>query len=293
MKTMTKMTFRLVLLTIVASIMLGAMVAQAGMFRPKVYQTTYYSIIYRNATELEWAKALSTYLEESYGAAKKVIGYDARRGKLNINFYNRKDGSGGFMYGGLQNIWLNRYYFSNYESWGSVVAHETAHVFFYNYTKAFAWNWKLANYTTFLTESLSWYAGSVVYKYGEMYSEATVKANLQYYYGKTNTILSWYDAGYYYRKASGDKTTQAKWQLLSMGYFLTGGATGEAAANVKTLLTTLRTSFRYLMNWKSSINAFENSFKKAYGYSANSRWQLGKYDDTNYLYGQFYARFYQ
>lgn len=258
-----------------------------------IYTSNYYNLNYNNSTELSWAKSLATYLPEAYRAAQTVIGYDSRMGQMNIYFYNKADGAAGYMYGGLQNIYLNRYYFSDYAKWGSVVAHESAHILFYNYTNANRWNSNMLYYTTFLTESLSWYAGSVVYKYGTKYSEATVKANLQYYANQTGTVQSWYGSGYYYRNNGGLKTTQAIWQLMAIGYYLTGGQTTTSSSQVQKLLYSLRASESSLRNSYTSVKAFENSFKTAYGYYANAGWTYGSYYDTNYLFGKFYYRFYR
>lgn len=258
-----------------------------------IYTSNYYNVNYNNSSELLWAKSLATYLPEAYRAAQTTIGYDSRKGQMNIYFYNKADGAAGYMYGGLQNIYLNRYYFKDYANWGGVVAHETAHVLFYNYTNAHLWNSNMLYYTTFLTESLSWYAGSVAYKYGTQYSEATVKANLQYYSAQTGTVQSWYGSGYYYRNNGGLKTTQAIWQLMAIGYYLTGGQTTSSSTQVQKLLYSLKSSQSKLRNYYTSVNTFENAFKTAYGYYANAGWKYGNYYDTNYLFGKFYYRYYR
>lgn len=258
-----------------------------------VYSTTYYNLNYQDSTQLSWASSLSYYLNDAFSAAKTVIGYDSRVGPMNIYFYNKQDGAAGYMYGGLQNIYLNRYYFSSYASWGSVVAHETAHVLFYNYTGAAYWNSNMLYYTTFLTEALSWYTGNVVYKYGTQYSESVVKANLKYYASRTGTVQSWYGSGYYYRNDGGLKTSQAIWELMAIGYYLTGGQKTSSSANVQKLLYSLRTNLSGLKNAATSVGTFENAFKYGYGKYANSGWTLGNYKDTKYLFGDFYARFYQ
>jgi hypothetical protein len=258
-----------------------------------IYRTTYFNIIYDNATEYGWARSLATYLNEAFRAARTVVGYDSRKGAITIDFYNKKDGYGGYIYGGQQTIYLNRYYFSTYAKWGATVAHETAHILFYNYTNAHYWGSSLLHYRTFLTEALSWYTGDVVYRYGSRYSESTVKANLKYYTNQTGYYMSWYGAGYYYRNGSGASLVQSIWMMDAIGYFLTGGLTSSSSSKVRSLLTSLRNQASSLQG--GSASAFESAFKTAYGYYANSAWQYtgtSDFKNTSYLYGQWWKRFY-
>lgn len=273
-----------------------------------IYSTTYYNIYYYNTTQYNWAKALGAYLNRAFWAAKTTIGYDARVGKMNIYFYSKADGSLGYMYGGQQNIYLNRYYFTTYDKWGSVTAHESAHVLFYNYTKANYWNSNLIYYRTFLTEALSWYAGDYVYNYSKYTSSSAysqIRSNLKYYYGLTKTTISWYGSGYYYKVGTSNSNLSAQniWQLRAIGYYLTGGRLTTSSPYVQQLLYAMKVYSSYAGSYLRSAtystarSYFEYSFKYAYGRYANAGWiytgsSNGAYKNTAYLYGSFWYSFY-
>jgi len=290
---------------IVVEVVVAAPIAQGS-----IYSTSYYNIYYYNSAQYGWARSLSAYLSKSFWAAKTTIGYDARNGKMNIYFYSQRDGTLGYMYGGRQNIYLNRYYFTSYNTWGSVTAHETAHVLFYNYTGAVNWNGSstMIYYRTFLTEALSWYAGDYVYNYYSYTSSSAysqIRANLKYYSGKTGYTLSWYGAGYYYRvgTSNGYLMNQTIWQLDAVGWYLTGGRLTSSSPYVQKLLYAMRVYSSYPGYYLRSANLstaqsyFEYSFKYAYGRYANAGWIYtgsanGAYKNTAYLYGDFWYYFY-
>jgi len=306
MRTVLKASGMVVLLAVV--ILTAAPVAHSTK-----YCTTYYDINYYSSTQYKWAKGLAPYLSRAFWAAKTTIGYDARIGKINIYFSYSNPSALGWMYSGFQRIYLSRANFTSYYDWGSVLAHETAHVLFYNYTKAHLWNGSLLYYRTFLTESLSWYAGDYVYKYNR-YSRSSaynqIRANLQYYYyaqeEDTRKHLSWYDSGYYYRNGTGDNTNlwyQNIWQLKAIGWYLTGGRLTSSSPNVKKLLYTMRTwtsRWGYRLrsyNSSTALAYFESAFQYAYGARANSAWQYTgskdeAYKNTSYLYGRYWYQFY-
>lgn len=270
------------------------------------YSTTYYTIYYNNSTQYQWAKGLAPYLSRSFWAAKTTIGYDARLGKMNIYFSKDRYGLG-WMYGGYQSIYLSIPYFTSYNMWGSVVAHETAHVLYYNYTKAHLWNQSLGYYDAFLTESLAWYAGDYVYNYNKYTTSSAysrIRANLKYYADRTGRVMSWYQSGYYYVNGSGDNLGQAAYQLSAIGWYLTGGRLTSSSPYLKNTLSRLRQFGSYAGYYLRSANSstartyFEYAFKLSYGRYANTAWQYtgssnGAYRSTSYLYGTFWNYFYK
>jgi hypothetical protein len=284
-----------------------------------LYSTQYYNIWYNSADSagIEYAKGIEPYLGKAYNAALSVIGndyrYPSQQGKLNIKLYQSDDSSYGYMSPARDSsgtyVNLNTYYLKDYPyaAWGSTVAHETAHIMFFNYTKADRWNSALLNYSTFLTEALSWYAGDCVYGWADHktstpYSAAYIRSQVKHYSALYGKEFSWYDTGKAYADVSSDGDLQlAIWNLRAIGSFLTDDKRTETSSNLKTLLTTLRNSETQLcgsaVTSKEAISAFEEAFKTAYGKYANSNWKLtGRAtatSDVSYLYGDFYKRFYQ
>jgi hypothetical protein len=288
------------------------------------YSTTYYNIWYAsgNATSLAYAQGIAPYMDKAYKAAYSVIGYDQRDyknaatgqpSKLNIKFYSADDGAYGYMlsnYNVFANtVYLNTNYLKDltYAAWGDTVAHETAHILFFNYTKAQNWSSRLTYYTDFLTEALSHFAGDCVYGYADGvnpagYSQSYIAAQVKFYAAKLGTTYSWYDAGYhYYNATSQDELDFAKWNLRAIGSFLAEDIRTGTSSKLKTLLTTLRNDTG-LLSWSpnsttTSVSHFEAAFKTAYGKYANSAWQYTgstkAKTDTAYLYADFYKRFYQ
>lgn len=301
---------------------IGLQIAASAIAASKcdVYSTQYYNIWYSTADSagIEYAKGLEPYLGKVYNAALSVIGtdyrYPSQQGKLNIKLYQSDDGAYGYMNPSRDvsgtYVYLNTSYLKDlpYAAWGSTVAHETAHIMFFNYTKADGWNSGLSSYTTFLTEALSWFAGDCVYGWADhqtsgSYSASYIKAQVKHYstlYGKT---FSWYDTGHVYANPSSSSSDLqlAIWNLRAIGSFLTDDNRTSAGSNLKTLLSTLRSSESQLSGYgttsKQAISAFEEAFKTAYGKYANSDWKLTgsttASGDTSYLYGDFYKRFYQ
>jgi len=272
------------------------------------YTYGYYNIYYNNSDQLSWAKSLASYLNEAWRAAYSVIGNKSLKGQINLYFYSSNDGRYGYMYGGTQNMYLNRYYFSNYAKWGSTVAHETSHILFYNYLGATTWNSSstMNYYRTFLTEALARYTGDVAYYYGAngsgRYSSAYVTSQLKYWSSKISStyVMSWYGSGYYYKNGSGNYLNTAIWMHDAIGYFLTGGATSSTSSKVANLMYYLSSYGSYLRSTTLSTaqTYFEYSFYRATGYYANAGWIYGNdfncpvWRDTRYLYGQFYYKYY-
>ncbi len=284
------------------------------------YSTTYYNIWYTkgDTTSLGYAQGIAPYLDKAYNSALSVIGYDyrspAQQGKLNIQFYSASDGAYGYMVPGQggynSTVFLNTLYmsaFPSYAAWGGTIAHETAHIMFYNYTKAYNWSSSLWYYTTFLTEALSHYAADCVYGWADKttpatYSAAYIKAQVKYYAAKLGTTYSWYDVGYYYSNATTqDQLDFAKWNLRAIGSFLAEDIRSGSSSKLLNLLTTLRND-QSLLSWSPNsktlaVSKFEAAFKTAYGKYANSAWQYTgsktAATDTSYLYADFYKRFYQ
>jgi len=271
------------------------------------YSTAYYNINYNNSTQHKWARGLAPYLSRAFWAAKTTIGYDARLGKMNIYFSSARYGLG-WMYAGYQNIYLSTPYFTSYNMWGSVVAHESTHVLYYNYTKAHLWNQYIRYYDAFLTESLAWYAGNYVYNYNRYtrssaYSE--IRANLKYYAQRTGAVMSWYHSGYYYVNGSSDSYLgQAIWQLSAIGWYLTNGQLTSSNSNLKSTLYRMRQFSSYAgyylrsANYSTAQAYFEYAFRLGYGRYANAGWIYtgstnGAYKSTTYLYGTFGNYFYK
>jgi len=284
------------------------------------YPTEYYNIYYKDNDKsgLSYAKGLEPYLSKAYNAALSVIGFDYRnpdqQGKLNIKLYNSQDGAYGYMAPSKtaigSTVFLNTYYLKDqsYGAWGNTVAHETAHIMFFNYTNAGKWNPGLWNYTTYLTEALSWYAADCVYGWADRKTSSTISASyirsqIKFYSNVFNKNFSWYDTGLAYADPHSQVDLSfSAWNLRAIGSFLTDDLRTGTAPKVKTLLTTLRNNEASLSNQsfsesKNSIAKFEDAFKTAYGKYANSAWQFtgprGPKADTTYLYGDYYKQFYK
>ncbi len=150
--------------TLPAFRMAGALAAEAGYSRTK-----YCKIYFSNDADQKRALGIKPYADTAFMAAYKTIGtyyYYPNQGKLfNIKLYSANDGANGYMQGGKQDIYLNTNYLGSktYAAWGNVIAHEAAHILFFNQTYADRWNSGLNYYRVFLTEALSWYAGDCVY----------------------------------------------------------------------------------------------------------------------------------
>lgn len=271
-----------------------------------VYTTAYYNIYYSNNTQLGWAEKLAPFLKRSVWAANTTIGEEFKLGRFKILFRDSsKSALGWAPWGGLT-IVLNSRHFESYNKWGSVVAHETAHVLFGLFANGAGWSRSLTYERSFLTEALSFWAGDYVY-YSKKYSTSSayrvIRNSLMYYASKRGKDMSWYGAAYYYMNGSGDTFNHAYWQLHAIGWFLTGGRLTSSSPDVKKLLRTMNgySNHSNRMNWSTRYSTarfyFEKSFKVAYGKYANAGWNFtgeseGAFNDKAYLYGIFWYKFY-
>ncbi len=282
-----------------------------------LYSTPYYNIYYKpaDANALTYARGIESYLPKAYNAALSVIGYDYRYpsqlGKLNLVLYNEKDGAYGYMSPGRNAlnscVFLNTNYLKSepYAAWGNTIAHETAHIMFFNYAKADRWSPAIQSQLTFLTEALAWYAGDCVYGWADHKASGTMSASyirsqVKYYSQAMDKTFTWAQTGAAYQdpKAHSDAVL-AIWNLRAAGSYLTDDLRGAPSTKLRNLLTTLRLKEGQLRSdyGSTALNAFEDSFKAVYGKYANSAGQFtglsGTSTNTAYLYGDFYKLFYK
>jgi len=211
---------------------------------------------------------------------------------------------------------LNTYYTRSAGYWGSVLARELTHVYFYDYTKAGLWNAGLKPYANFVWQALALYAQKVVYAPEAKnyllpgYTQAYVKAKLKASYAATKKVFSWKDAGMYDIANFNPSSTitrgywvyaQAYWQSIAVGYFLANGTKFGIYSKLEKLVYHLKyfttfSSSNYLRSpiFDTALGSFETSFDYSYGKKANADWTLsnGSYKDKSYLYGDFWYKWY-
>jgi hypothetical protein len=280
---------------------LAAFMGLAGAFSADsaYYTAGQYRFNYTTTAQLNMAKDIGKYASYCKAAALlSVGGRQGYTGPIDVYMeYNSGSWIGSYTWGSTA-IKLNvkyNYLYTTGAKWGSVLAHETSHLFFYRYIGAATWNanTNILYYRTFLTESLAWYAGDVAYAYGPRYSAATIKANLKYYTKQQlgSSFVTFYGTGYYYR--NGGYFNTITWQLRAQGYFFVHQL--GAYSRLTTLMDTLRIysmySGKYIRSstYTTARSYFENAFKAAYGKLANCGLiyeSTGK--NTNYLMGVFW-----
>ncbi len=283
------------------------------------YSTQHYNVWYDQgeANGLSYAKGIEPYLGKAYNAALSVIGTDYRRpsqqGKLNIKFYDSDDGAYGYMSPSdswrATTVFLNTNYLKDqhYGAWANTVAHETAHILFFNYTNAAKWNPSLWNHTTFLTEALSWYAADCVFGWADRRTSDTlsatyIRSQIKFYAGDLNRKISWAECGNIYNnpKSQSDLVFSV-WNLRAIGSFLTDDSRTSGSSKLTTLLWYLKLNEANLSGFgrlsdERALSTFEEAFKTAYGKSANSSWQLGTPEsltNSRYLYEDYYKYIYK
>jgi hypothetical protein len=261
-----------------------------------------YRYYWTTTAQYNLARAIAPYGYEAKRAALVSMGgRNVYTGYVDVAFYSQNSNTLGYTYGGTK-LWLNMYHNKTGGFWGSVLAHETSHIYFFQYTNANYWNSSMRSYIDFITESMAFYAGDMVYAYGNRYSASTVKANLKYYASYTKSVVSFYGTGYYYRYG-GTNFNQSWWQLHAQGYYFANGYTSSYYSRLSNLMYYFRNfsqnSGYYLRS--STFNTaryyFENCFYLAYGKRANADWSLtgsanGAYKNTAFLYGDFWYKWY-
>jgi hypothetical protein len=292
---MNRVSRTLLIATLAACVgMAGALNADSA-----YYTAGQYRFNYTTQSQLNLAKEIGKYASYCKAAALlSVGGRQGYTGLIDVNmFYSTGNWAGQYTWGSTK-IDLNVKYSYKYTTgakWGSVLAHETSHLFFYKYIGADTWNsnTNILYYRTFLTESLAWYAGEVAYAYGPRYSAATIKANLKYYTKQAlgSNFLTFYGTGYYYR--NGGYSNVVQWQLRAQGYFFVHQQGGYV--KLTRLMDTLKIysmySDKYIRSstYTTSRSYFEKAFQVAFGKLANAG---GIYDSTckktTYLMGVFW-----
>jgi hypothetical protein len=208
--------------------------------------TTYYRLYYDQQYS-NVAYNLAKYLNAAYTAAAQVLGSSGlpsnffQNNKINVYTYSdTESGTLGYMYPGETNLYLNIYNGTGDLSkatlggYGTVVAHETSHILFYQILgpKAYGQMSKYENFNlTYLTESLAFYTGDSVYQYGSYlngewapkYGYSDIKAHLKAAYSRNkNKFETFYGSGLNYVYG---QTAVTWWQLHGIGEYL--GSTGQ------------------------------------------------------------------
>jgi hypothetical protein len=266
-----------------------------------------YYFNYSNEQQRKWAVSLS-YLDTSqcFMAALRSVANLQDNSALRINVYFKDLGAtttGKATITSAPVIYLNTVKLWDklrWSAWGATLAHETSHVLFLQYTRAWKWNYSgshanMIYYMAFLTESLAWYTGRMLCIYGDQYSAATVRANLKNEYSKTGKILSMYQTAYYYR--NGGYSAQVQWQLMAQGYFFVQYL-GNSRLGKLLYLLRQRSAVpgKYLLstNYNTVRLSFETAFYKTYGKYCNAGGiYTTNYKDPKYLMGIFWANWYK
>lgn len=299
----------------VAAIVALAMLAVSFVIPPSAaaYVWTgnqYYNIVYQNSTQYQYVTRVRNYLNEAFLSAYRVLGKQGWAKKITINFYQKAAAANGTIeYGNapsgqnLINLNITALGSDSGAKIGSIIAHETSHILYCNYTRETSWIRSQAAYlySYMLTESLARFTGDVAYAYGNRYSAAKIKSNLKYWVNQTGKVFSWYQTAANYvalSKLSKPMVQQTLWQFQAIGHFLTGGFTQYGNPYLLKTLYALKVYGSYPGSYLASSNGntaavyFENSFKYGYGMAANGAWQYGTYKNTNYLYGRFFYLWY-
>lgn len=222
-----------------------------------VKSTDYFNIHYGSWQGV--ADALSPYLNAAFTTSRDVLGYDnGGNGKIDVYFYSDpKSGTAGYTYAGENAIHINLLYGdstkdSYLRSYGSTIAHETGHVLFFHETKLenrYAWGTTGSAAYTWITESLSYYIGDVVYPYGSQYSKAQL-GSLVNSYSRGGTLRNtWINSGANYMFNFPSSLDLV--QLKSIGLYLAeSGGWGAIQAALSNL---------------AAGNDFDTAFRKAFG----------------------------
>jgi hypothetical protein len=197
-----------------------------GTAQANVQATAYYNLDYGPWEGV--AKALTPYLDAAFTTPQGVLGYDNQgRGRIDVIFYRDPNSPTlGYMQAGQNALHLNilgdqstaASYLSHY---GSVVAHETAHILYYNKTglqARYNLNSGAMKSDSWVTEAIAYYVGEVAYARGPRQSRSSIGAQLAYYSGQGAQRVSWYDSGSRYR--DGNPSSLDIVQIEAIGLFL-------------------------------------------------------------------------
>ncbi|MFH1035893.1 MAG: hypothetical protein V1806_15410 [Pseudomonadota bacterium] len=210
--------------------------ALAGTAQANTQTTGHYNLDYGPWQGV--AKALTPYLDAAFTTPQGVLGYDNQgHGNIDVIFYSDPNSATlGYMTAGQNALHLNIVgdqstaagYLSQY---GSVVAHETAHILYYNKTGLagrYNLNSGAMKADSWVTEAIAYYVGEVAYPRGARQGRASLGSLLAHYSNNGATRSSWYDSGSRYR--DGNPSSLDIVQMEATGYFLAnfGGGGGLA-----------------------------------------------------------------
>lgn len=293
-----------------AMMMVAVLMITAAVTAPchSAYQWTgngYYRFLYDSPSQFAYVSRVSSYLNESFLSAYKILGNRGWQGRIDVYLYSKNDGFNGYTRLGLNAMWLNTLGWNASTTGaliGRTVAHETSHILFNHHVNGKLWGNKtkaMWDHYQFLSESLAYYTGNVAYAYGPKYSAATIKYWLKTRHKQTGYLITWAGTGYIYNNSSLCGATirdQAWWQFHAQGWYLTGNNKSGNPQLVK-LLDTLRTysyySGKYLQSgtYSTARAYFEYSFKVGYGSYANADCSAN-YWNTSYLYARWHNIWY-
>jgi hypothetical protein len=232
-----KLCRRLTLLHLLAAMLLWPLMAQAG-----VKSTSYYNLDYGRWSGV--AEALAPYLDAAFTTPSNLLSYNNQgHGKIDIHCYSDpRDDTLGYMNPGENSLYLNFYggnstsasYLSDY---GDTVAHETAHVLYYNKT-GLADRYDLYSQAMlsdiWVAETMAFYVGSVAYPQGPRESKSSLGAQLYRYSKGGSQRSSWYDSGLRYDGGSASSLDYV--QLQAAGLFLATYGDGKGYARLSDYL---------------------------------------------------------
>lgn len=247
---------RVLPLLILLSILVGLLSAPAWADDP-VKSSDYFNIHYGSWQGV--ADAMTPYLNAAYTSSRDVLGYtNPGYGKIDVYFYSDpKSATAGYTYPGENAIHINLLYGnatndSYLRSYGSTMAHETGHVLFFHETKEqnrYAWGSTGAAAYTWITESLSYYIGDVVYPYGSQYSKNQLGSMFNTYSRNGTLRNTWLNSGGNYMLNAASSLDLV--QIKTIGEYLAD--TGGWGA-IQAMLSNL-----------AAGNDFDTAFHKAFG----------------------------
>jgi hypothetical protein len=302
-----KKRVRSVLLAIVL-LTTNTLTAQAGLRYVDVQGN--WRVVYESTDSWQTALAYRMkqgwgYFWHSYKAVTKTFGstgfssswWAANRIKIYLKDPSVMDGNSGSMLPGTSYLKLNDEAIakgdlsSNAMKYlGAIVAHEFGHVVFFQRTQldklsAFRIGTALHR-EDYLTEGLSWYIDSMVYKYRDSTynSTATSVTNLKnqlrdwddYYFPE-----SWTTTGYMYYNADFGDT---QWRLISIGYFLSRWPNTPNPSYSR--ISALMDSIRYYCYYRG-YDHFDYAYKAVYGYTSGDT-STSRGPSVNTLYSKYY-----